>query len=86
MTLSRGSIELLKERDADDVVVFGGGIIPDDDIPRSRRLGVAKIFTPGATTTRDRRAGSRAARRAPRSPAAMPRLATGADAGRRRLD
>jgi methylmalonyl-CoA mutase C-terminal domain/subunit len=35
----------------DDVVVFGGGIIPDEDIPELERLGVARIFTPGATTT-----------------------------------
>ena len=35
----------------DDVVVFGGGIIPDEDIPELERLGVAKVFTPGATTT-----------------------------------
>jgi methylmalonyl-CoA mutase C-terminal domain/subunit len=32
-------------------VVFGGGIIPDEDIPELERAGVAKIFTPGATTT-----------------------------------
>ena len=39
------------ERGIDDVVVFGGGIIPDEDIPELERLGVAHIFTPGATTT-----------------------------------
>jgi methylmalonyl-CoA mutase, C-terminal domain len=50
MTLFRRVIELLRERDAEDVVVFGGGIIPDADIPELARLGVAKIFTPGATT------------------------------------
>ena len=43
--------ELLAERGIDDVVVFGGGIIPDEDIPELERLGVARIFTPGATTT-----------------------------------
>ena len=43
--------ELMDERGIDDVVVFGGGIIPDEDIPELQRLGVAKIFTPGATTT-----------------------------------
>ena len=42
---------LLSERGIDDVVVFGGGIIPDEDIPELERLGVSKIFTPGATTT-----------------------------------
>ena len=43
-------LELLHERGADDVVVFGGGIIPADDIGTLQELGVAKIFTPGATT------------------------------------
>jgi methylmalonyl-CoA mutase, C-terminal domain len=50
MTLFRRVIELLHERGADDIVVFGGGIIPEADIPELERLGVAKIFTPGATT------------------------------------
>jgi len=50
MTLFRRVIELLRERGAEDVVVFGGGIIPGADIPELERLGVAKIFTPGATT------------------------------------
>ena len=50
MTLFAKVIELLKERDADDIVVFGGGIIPDADIPELQKLGVAKVFTPGATT------------------------------------
>lgn len=43
-------VQLLRERDADDVVVFGGGIIPVDDIPELKQLGVAEVFTPGATT------------------------------------
>jgi methylmalonyl-CoA mutase C-terminal domain/subunit len=50
MTLFRRVIELLAERDAADIVVFGGGIIPDADIPELERMGVAKIFTPGAST------------------------------------
>ena len=50
MTLFRKVIELLAERGADDILVFGGGIIPDDDLPELERLGVKKIFTPGATT------------------------------------
>jgi len=50
MTLFRRVIELLTERGADDIVVFGGGIIPVGDIPELEKLGVAKIFTPGATT------------------------------------
>lgn len=50
MTLFRRVLELLAERGAQDIVVFGGGIIPDADIPELSRLGVSKIFTPGATT------------------------------------
>jgi methylmalonyl-CoA mutase C-terminal domain/subunit len=50
MTLFRRLIELLRERDATDIRVFGGGIIPDEDIPVLEELGVAKVFTPGATT------------------------------------
>lgn len=50
MTLFRKVLELLRERGADDIVVFGGGIIPDADIPELARLGVAKVFTPGAST------------------------------------
>jgi methylmalonyl-CoA mutase C-terminal domain/subunit len=50
MTLFRKLIALLEERDAADIVVFGGGIIPDDDIPLLSESGVAKVFTPGATT------------------------------------
>ena len=51
MTLFRRLIELLAERDAEDIVVFGGGIIPDADLQPLAELGVHKIFTPGATTT-----------------------------------
>ncbi|HEU4811416.1 MAG TPA: cobalamin B12-binding domain-containing protein [Nocardioides sp.] len=50
MTLFRRLLELLAERDASDIVVFGGGIIPEEDIPVLEELGVAKVFTPGATT------------------------------------
>jgi methylmalonyl-CoA mutase C-terminal domain/subunit len=50
MTLFRRVVELLAERDAADIVVFGGGIIPADDIAELAKLGVARIFTPGATT------------------------------------
>ncbi|GAA2595567.1 cobalamin B12-binding domain-containing protein [Winogradskya consettensis] len=51
MTLFRRLLELLAERDAADIVVFGGGIIPPEDIAELEKLGVARIFTPGATTT-----------------------------------
>ena len=50
MTLFRRLIDLLHERGADDIRVFGGGIIPDEDIPVLEEMGVAKVFTPGATT------------------------------------
>ncbi len=50
MTLFRKLIALLAEREAADVVVFGGGIIPAEDIPMLEELGVAKVFTPGAST------------------------------------
>jgi methylmalonyl-CoA mutase, C-terminal domain len=50
MTLFRKVLDLLGERDARDILVFGGGIIPDADIPLLEEMGVAKIFTPGATT------------------------------------
>jgi methylmalonyl-CoA mutase C-terminal domain/subunit len=51
MTLFAKVVELLRERDAADIVVFGGGIIPEADIPELEKLGVAKVFTPGARTT-----------------------------------
>ena len=51
MTLFAKVMELLATRDASDIVVFGGGIIPEGDIPELERIGVAKVFTPGATTT-----------------------------------
>ena len=44
------ALEALNARGAGDIVVFGGGIIPDEDIPVLEELGVAKVFTPGATT------------------------------------
>jgi len=49
MTLFPRIVELLRERGADDVLVFGGGIIPEADIVTLRQLGVAGIFTPGAS-------------------------------------
>jgi len=50
MTLFARVLELLRERSVPDIVVFGGGIIPEADIPELQRLGVARIFTPGAST------------------------------------
>ena len=51
MTQFRRVIELLAERQASDIVVFGGGIIPEADITELKEMGVAAIFTPGAATT-----------------------------------
>jgi methylmalonyl-CoA mutase, C-terminal domain len=50
MTLFPAVIDALKSRGAGDVVVFGGGIVPKDDLPKLEQIGVAKIFTPGAST------------------------------------
>jgi methylmalonyl-CoA mutase C-terminal domain/subunit len=50
MTLFAKVIELLRAQDAGSIVVFGGGIIPDDDLPELERLGVAAVFTPGTST------------------------------------
>jgi methylmalonyl-CoA mutase, C-terminal domain len=50
MTLVPRVVETLREQGADDVVVTVGGTIPADDAPELKRLGVAEVFTPGATT------------------------------------
>lgn len=50
MTLFPKVVALLREKGAGDVLVFGGGIIPRDDIPKLEEAGVEKIFTPGAPT------------------------------------
>jgi methylmalonyl-CoA mutase, C-terminal domain len=47
MTLFPAVVEELRKRDATDIVVFGGGIIPDEDIAELKKLGVAELFTPG---------------------------------------
>ncbi len=49
LTLMPRVVELLRARGADDVIVFGGGIIPEDDIPILEAAGVTKIFTAGAS-------------------------------------
>ena len=51
MALFPKIIEGLRKRGADNIVVFGGGIIPTDDISALKQAGMAEIFTPGATTT-----------------------------------
>jgi methylmalonyl-CoA mutase C-terminal domain/subunit len=50
MTLFPRIVELCREKGLDDVMVFGGGIIPNEDIPKLKAEGVAEIFTPGAST------------------------------------
>ena len=50
MTLFSEVMDLLKANEATDIVVFGGGIIPESDIPTLEALGVARIFTPGTPT------------------------------------
>jgi methylmalonyl-CoA mutase, C-terminal domain len=50
MTLVPRVVQLLDEKGAGDVVVIVGGTIPGDDIPELKKLGVAEVFTPGAST------------------------------------
>jgi methylmalonyl-CoA mutase, C-terminal domain len=51
MTLFPRVVELLKDQGAAEILVFGGGIIPDTDIPRLKEAGITEIFTPGTPTT-----------------------------------
>jgi methylmalonyl-CoA mutase C-terminal domain/subunit len=50
MTLIPRIIELLEQNEAEDILVFCGGTIPNDDIPRLKEAGVGEIFTPGTPT------------------------------------
>ena len=50
MTQFAAVLDLLAERGASDIIVFGGGIVPEADIAELERMGVARIFTPGAST------------------------------------
>ena len=50
LTLFAEVMDLLRSKDASDIIVFGGGIIPEDDIPVLEEMGVAKIFTSGTPT------------------------------------
>ena len=43
-------MELLREKKLEEIVVFGGGIIPDEDIPSLKQMGVKGVFTPGTST------------------------------------
>ncbi len=51
MTLFPAILDVMKEKNASDIILFGGGIIPDDDKEELEKLGVSKVFTPGAPTT-----------------------------------
>jgi methylmalonyl-CoA mutase C-terminal domain/subunit len=51
MTIFPKILDLMKEKDANDILLTGGGIIPEEDIKELKRLGVGEIFTPGAPTT-----------------------------------
>lgn len=44
-------VELLRNQGVDDILIIGGGVIPDDDIPALKEAGISEIFTPGTTTT-----------------------------------
>ncbi len=50
MTLFPAVIDALKERGAEDIAVFGGGIVPADDMPELKKAGVREVFTPGVST------------------------------------
>jgi methylmalonyl-CoA mutase C-terminal domain/subunit len=50
MTLFPRVVELIRQERADEIIVFGGGIIPESDIPKLKEAGIAQIFTPGTTT------------------------------------
>lgn len=51
MTLFPAILDLLREKGAENILLFGGGIIPDEDVAALEKKGVAKLFTPGAATT-----------------------------------
>jgi methylmalonyl-CoA mutase, C-terminal domain len=50
MTIFPRVVELMREKGMDDVLLFGGGIIPEDDVPRLKEAGVGAVFLPGAST------------------------------------
>ena len=50
MTIFPRVLELMREKGMDDVILFGGGIIPDEDVRQLRQLGVGEIFLPGTST------------------------------------
>jgi len=50
MTLFPAVLDLLKKRGAENILLFGGGIIPEEDLKKLERIGVGRLFTPGSTT------------------------------------
>lgn len=50
MTIFPRVLDLLREKGMDDVILFGGGIIPEDDKPKLKELGVGEVFLPGTST------------------------------------
>lgn len=50
MTVFSKILKLMKEKDVDDILLFGGGIIPEEDIAKLKEMGVGALFTPGAST------------------------------------
>jgi methylmalonyl-CoA mutase, C-terminal domain len=50
MTIFPRVVELMREKGMDDVLLFGGGIIPEDDVPKLKEAGVSSVFLPGAST------------------------------------
>jgi methylmalonyl-CoA mutase C-terminal domain/subunit len=50
MTIFPRVLDLMREKGMDDVLLFGGGIIPEDDIPKLKEAGVSAVFLPGAST------------------------------------
>ncbi len=50
MTLFPAVIDTLRQKGAGDIVLFGGGIIPQDDVPKLKQLGTAEVFLPGSST------------------------------------
>jgi methylmalonyl-CoA mutase C-terminal domain/subunit len=51
MTIFPRIINLMKEKKVDDILLFGGGIIPEDDLNKLKEMGVGELFTPGTSTT-----------------------------------
>lgn len=50
MTIFPRILELMKEKNANDILLFGGGIIPEDDLKKLKEMGVGELFTPGTST------------------------------------